>query len=185
MQFKNIFIGIPTRDGRVPISSFSNLFASLINLGYKPFILEGKGNFITGARNCIIELFAKYSITENRMLWLDDDIFISNTIPELMDIIKDADDKNINIVGLYRNSNLEIVQFNDKRRITDDDMKYADGNYINLTHSGMGFYYGYTPKDYKFVWNDKGEDVNFFIDNNIKLLLDKRLKLMHQKLMFV
>ena len=131
-----------------------------------------------------------------RVLFVDSDLWLQNTAEEFSKIIKEADEKNINICGLYRKGNGEYaMQKTDGKSITDEDLnkpEYIDGNYIELYNREpkiyplFGFTYSTLPReDYDWKWNGyAGEDMFLYLQNedmwkNTKL--DKRIKLLHYK----
>ena len=54
-------------------------------------------------------------------------------------------------------------------------------NYAPVEYSGLGFYYGDLPLNYKFHSDDMGEDFYFFKENHLELRLAKNIKLLHVK----
>lgn len=120
------------------------------------------------------------------MLWLDSDIMIMNEPDQLAAILKDADKKDINILGLYNLTDGRTSATGIDGKNTIEPTVGDNPTYIPALFGGLGFYYGRTPLDYMFHEEfGAGEDYNFFIENKIKTYVDTRLRLKHNKNLFI
>jgi hypothetical protein len=142
-----------------------------------------------------------------RALCIDDDILIDEPIGRVSEIIRKADELGANIVANYRIpwkgqyivNAIGIADGNGNPHFATNEQLAALKNFDRLpagSHSGLGFYYGDVPLDYKYhydhateeqIANAKSfsemphaEDVNFYYDNKI-LLSYVDIRLRHEK----
>jgi hypothetical protein len=120
---------------------------------------------------------------EIRGLWYDDDIIIESPPNYVVDTFMQAEAQKLNIIGNYvlpwqKGTLINSIGIPDKDgipRFATDDQLNALKNLDPLppgSVGGLGWYYGRIPLDYVFHWdsNDStGDDVNFYIENQIKL----------------
>jgi hypothetical protein len=177
------YIAIPTPNLTTNGLSLMRAIYTALFLGREPSVTFSDSSTICTARTSCVETIKKISGHEvERVLWLDSDIMIMNEPSELKQVIEEADKNKYNISGFYnlRDKRGSITGL-DKQNI--DKEKFNSLNqYDKLLFSGLGFYYGDTPLNYQFKESfNRGEDYNFFIDNNIELRIDKRLVLGHVK----
>lgn len=181
------FIAIPTPTlATNGVSLMKAIYAALF-LGKEPSVTFSDSSTICAARTACLQNIRKLTDKKSeRILWLDSDIIIMNEPNELRDILKEADDKDYNICGFYnlRDKRGSINDFGFKN-IDSDAFKKME-QYSKVMFAGLGFYYGYTPIDYQFHESfNRGEDFNFYTENNITLRIDKRLVLGHVKAIII
>lgn len=188
MSKEQFYIGIPTKNLSANVPTIVKvIFASFI-MGKSPSMTVSDSSTVCMARSSICnEIKLKSSNSDlERVLWLDSDIFIDNSPEELATIFLEADKHRRNIVGFYNladkrgsmtafdDTNIDFAKFRELEQFT--SVKFA----------GLGFYYGDTPLNYRFHESyNAGEDFNFFIDNKIEIVVDKRIILHHNKNMFI
>ena len=103
-----LIVGIPTRDEYVVGRTLSSLFDAALLMDKKPEVVYGVGTNICGGRDLILKLIKdKISLNACRMLWLDSDIWIRTPPEELAKYLREADEKNYNIVAPYRRADMK------------------------------------------------------------------------------
>jgi hypothetical protein len=180
-------IGIPTRDeymlGRT-LLAISSTAAELHRQAYFDF---GFGSNICTGRDSILKVAKDVMGGDSgRILWLDSDVMISTPPNELARYLKEAEEKGYNIASPYRRTD----QYSSIGKAEGGLLKWDDlgklEQYDKISWAGLGFYYGYTPFNYKFYMSgDVSEDYHFFMDNKIELRVDKRITLYHSKRVYV
>jgi hypothetical protein len=184
-DINNAFIVlIPSTDGKLDISTMINLYDIAFGLDKKPMFVQSQVTSLLFARTEIFSVIKKMSGKDKvRGLMLDSDIIIPiNQVKKITEEIIKADKENYNFVLPYPTSNgssiydlkgEKIIQIDDISEFMKMDKAYA---------SGLGFYYGDLPLDYKFrTDNNMGEDINFFIDNSISPKVIKEIEILHYK----
>jgi len=181
----------------VPYTLMTIMYSALLLHKNFRFIMSNSAHLPKARLEGIKTIRDMYNIKPNtRVLFVDSDLLLQNSPEEFSQIIKEADEKNINICGLYRKGNGEYaMQKTNGKSITDEDLnkpEYIDGNYVELYNREpkiyplFGFTYTTLPReDYDWKWNGyAGEDMFLYLQNedmwkNTKL--DKRIKLLHYK----
>ena len=198
---KNFYVGVVKNTPYMPdLTMVTMMYASSV-LGKIFNYITVTGSALTIARKRLLESLHNKMIEQGDdprntyVLFIDSDIIINNTPQELAEILKDAEEKEINIAGLYKKQNGEsvIIQVgsNDLAPIL-LDTKSEDWNkyekYIptyKKWYYPLGFYYGkYIDFNYIFKMDLKGEDIYFVEDNDYmwsKTYIDKRINLGHNK----
>ncbi|MEM3225729.1 MAG: hypothetical protein QXS44_01570 [Saccharolobus sp.] len=184
---------IPSPDGKMDISTIINLYDIAYGLDVKPLFLQASVSGLLYARNSLFDILKNYykKITGEdkkivRGLMIDSDIVIpSSSCVKITEAIKEANLNRYSFVIPYNNlmgTSIFIKEDNKLKNVVDPkELKTIDKCYA----SGLGFYYGDLPLDYRFNFNNnQGEDINFFIDNkieprviNIPILHNKLVKL--------
>lgn len=160
------------------VNIISNAILSLNKQGVIKMI-GGKGYF-TAIRNLTFSTLKKeLGINKVRGIMLDSDVILECDYKTLADVMKEADEKNINFVIPYKNGNSSYSLWHkDMNPYTQDEYnKLKDGDKIE--YSGLGFYYGDIPLDYIFHSDVKGEDHYFFEDNKLDVRVIKSIKTVH------
>ena len=182
----NLRIGIPSRNLSGNLVSFTKVFFASLLLDRIPQPTFSDSSTICMARTSILKSIRDIEKkSEIRMLWLDSDIMIMNEPDQLAAILKDADKKDINILGLYNltDGRTSATGSDGRTIITSDDESPL---YIPAKYGGLGFYYGRTPLEYAFHEEfGAGEDYNFFVENEINVHVDTRVQLKHNKNLFI
>ena len=188
MPKEQFYIGIPTRNLSANIPSIVKVMFASFLMDKMPSVTVSDSSTVCMARSSICHEIKIKATNKNveRVLWLDSDIFIDNTPEELATVFMEADKQHKNIVGFYNladkrgsmtafdDTNIDFAKFRELEQFT--SVKFA----------GLGFYYGDTPLNYRFHESyNAGEDFNFFIDNKIEIVVDKRIILHHNKNMFI
>jgi hypothetical protein len=189
MSKELLIVGIPTRDEYVVGRTLSSLFDAALLMDKKPEFVYGVGTNICGGRDLILKMIKeRIDFDSCRMLWLDSDIWIRTPPEELAKYLREADEKNYNIVAPYRRADMKGALSSIGHT---DGVLYWDAlatldQYAKVPWAGLGFYYGITPLNYKFYMSGEfSEDYHFFYDNKIELRVDKRIELSHYKTVFI
>jgi hypothetical protein len=179
----NVYFLIPSRENRAPpISIFNTVIALIYNKWLPQFKSVNQSSVIQETRTQLL-----LGIEGRKVLMLDDDIVIHNSVEELINIFHEADIHGYNIIGNYYDAQGHTVlctagdEPQKIKRLNNEDLKNV--KQYDIMFGGLGFYYGKTPnKPYKFTFdNGLGEDLNFFMENKLEPRIDLRLKLGHQK----
>ena len=207
LQLSDFFIIlIPTRSNKMDINTMFMLSAIADGLGKMPLVSTDDSPMIDRTRTRVLRKLRdkldavgiKYGKTV-RALWMDDDISLYDSIEHIVEVIKTADQRGINLLANYHNvwtggttmNTIGVPDANGDIRFSTNLQlaKYKDYDPLpEGTVGGMGWVYGDVPVDYVFHFGnvgqpdkeDKGEDVNYFTDNNIPLcFVDLNLK--HEK----
>lgn len=176
---------IPSPDNKMDISTIINLYDICYGLNKKPMFIQSSISGLVFARQEMFRLLKNITKKDRiRGLMIDSDIIIPSKITKaIVEKIYESDKEQYNFVIPYLTSvGLSIyVKKEDKIEIMDiDSFKVAEKCYT----SGLGFYYGDLPLDYKFNYcNGKGEDINFFIENRIEPNIMHGAEILHNKTM--
>jgi hypothetical protein len=197
---------IPTGSGNGDINTMFRLsiLHDLLGKWFFPSTATNRG--IPAARTNVVEKLKKTlderGIKHNgtiRGMFFDDDIIIDPEydMGKLADAIKKADENGWNLVANYHveytkeipttpvmmhtQEGTDLFKFYTQAEV--DALK--DFDELHNTTSGLGFYYGDIPLDYKFWYADqKAEDGNFFKENKIKLRYIN-VPLFHKKMQYI
>lgn len=165
------------------VESISKLDAVVMSMGIVPTWVVVTSGFFTHARTQVIETIYKFDDYDGvrRGLLLDNDIVIKTPADELRNIILDVENKHLNIVGMYHNTNNHVLVFKNGVSLTHDEYEKLP-QHDHVEYAGLGFYFGDLPRGYKFHMDaDNGEDKYFFLENELDVRIEKRLKLAHSK----
>jgi hypothetical protein len=199
------FIVVPTAGGKADIQTLWQLstIPTFLNKRLFPITVYNKGiaasrtAAFSTAKNTLDKMGVKQGGKIRALLW-DDDLILPRNIDlnVIIEAFKKADENNWNLIANYRvehsakeNGVTNVMmkkKKNDQYRFyTDDELsKLKTFDELPDTVSGLGFYYGYINLEYKFHYDDRPEDINFFRDNKIPLrYLD--LRLYHEKKMYI
>lgn len=192
MAEKNkIWIAQVSQDAFGLVPQTLNLQNELANYGYEVHYVMVSGAHLTLARMQSVQLCYKQRFTampeaglekqKMKILFFDTDMYILNDPGEIAKIIKEADEKDLNICGNYKkgDNNWILDENIYKEEIINDNYIYIDPFKYAVP---FGFLYCYIPYSYIFKMTNVGEDIYFTRENpEIKIYLDKRIKLGHLK----
>jgi hypothetical protein len=182
---------LTTRDRRINVSTYSTLEAACKVAGKNQMAWNiCSSNWIAFCRKRVLDCAYEQAgfPTMLRGLIIDDDIVILNNPKELGDIIKAADEQNLNITANYQGAMGQNLIFNKQtgKRFTNKELadlaEREDFYDLEGTEVGtMGFYYGDLPRYY--IWHQDSntdEGTNFFRDNKqLNVKLAAKIKLSH------
>ena len=183
-DLNNLFsVLVPSPDGKMDVSTIINLYDVSFGLNKKPMFVQSMATGLLFARTEIFSILN--NITQKIMirgLMIDSDIVIPmSSVIDITKRIKQADNENFSFVIPYPIPNGASVYVKEKtiRQVNTieelDKMKVCDA-------SGLGFYYGDLPLTYRFRNDNKmGEDINFFLDNDIKPKVFSDIEILHNK----
>lgn len=181
------YVGIPTKNMQSIAPSLVKVIYTSFVMQKEPSITFSDSSTVCMARSSILrEIGEKSKRRYVRMLWLDSDIFIDNEPQDLAQILLEADENDMNIVGFYNLADSRgSITGMDKSNI--DKNKFRDiQQHERLSFAGLGFYYGIADTSYRFHEEiNAGEDYFFFMDNNIDVRIEKRIILHHAKYLFI
>jgi len=180
----DLHICVPTSNGAGILKSAITLMLTGMILDRNPvFSISMCSNRAPSRNECINKAYSTIpdNIHDERMLWLDSDITIVNDAASLAEIIKYADERNINIVGNYIRADDQnvLMHTSTNQCFSDKEIAALPDYWQGAFHAGLGFYYGVTPRGYKFHEDSTTDDVYFFFENEIKVTLCKALILDH------
>jgi hypothetical protein len=177
-----LHIAIPTRDFRAGIASIIRLVE--VGIGLNPRMEKPLdwnvtlGGFVVQTRTKLLEdLKRKYPDKKDIwLLWLDDDIIIDDATERIVHLIQQAEAYGLSFVSNVRTlmptkdgSTKGNIFKNDHEVYSNSELNLAGDFELKVHQAGLALAYIKTPLDYKFRWDDKGEDVNFFRDNADKI----------------
>lgn len=186
----NLFVGIPTNDGRAMISSCIELFSLSRVIGKPIQLMIGEAGNIPRARNTVMDEIRKILNKNNGTawtLWIDSDILLpSNSHHLIANAIQWSGQTGKAWVANYKMANHKNVLI--KNRDLYQPIHYTDeelATFAPYSEVGMsGFGLAYLPMDlsYTFHADRWGEDVHFFIDHpDLKIYFAKDILIHHKK----
>jgi hypothetical protein len=170
--------------------------AQLLGRNYRAIDISGNG----GIPQLRTELFKtarrELGVNTVRGLMFDSDIYF-NQPDVLADYIMAADASGFDLAADYPHLREQVTSCMELEHTTYYREKkpglagtlvpYSDEEYdalpdlAEVSDAGLGFFYGTLPLDYRFHAAANGEDINFFLDNEIHPHLMKKLRLGHLK----
>lgn len=175
---------IPTPDFSCNFFTMLTLFqvGMKTNNEYSFDFLVSKSNNPVPSRQLLFEQLKMRSGQKVlRGFFIDSDSMISpepKIVDKLINAMKRADREHFSFVVPYRVVKNEDVSYtavfsNEGKLMSVEDVKQLF-DFDKILSSGLGFYYGDLPLDYKFRFgDDRGEDWWFFKENNIDLRILK------------
>ena len=153
------------------IATLYNVFYAM---GKNPIYLQASGAGYATVRTASFRLVRECFKGKDlvRGVLLDDDIWLDNG-PEVLEIIKKADENHWNVVIPYMlaDKSMSILEppnevHDQVKRLSVEEVANLD-EYQEIWAAGLGFYYGDIPLTYEFHEGNPymGEDLNFFNDN--------------------
>jgi hypothetical protein len=188
-----INVGIPTRDSRAVIQSISTIIETALFLKRDIKWRVSQSGFIILGRNDILKQVKTEfpEKTHDWILWLDDDIIITEDYRRLSYLITEAEKRNLSWgtnVKIFVNTkpgeqavSNYIQPPGGGKSYSEEELFGAKDFELKVARSGLALGYIYTPLDYKFHWTEAGEDINFFLENKEIDLRYCRLRNLHQK----
>jgi hypothetical protein len=190
----------PTRDNTMDDQLTLNCI-SIAQMLKKEYIrVTATASTIHAARSEAFRLLKKsikeqlgYDVSNVRGMLVDSDIrWDGSENSRIVEEMKKADEGKYNFVLPYRIRDevsilSKTVNTNPQAYHRIPIMQYLTEweNYKDADVAGLGFYYGDLPLDYVFHFTDYGEDMNFFLDNNIKPKVVNSINIFHVKKMLL
>lgn len=197
------FLLVPSGSGKADIDMMFKLFSLAAGQQKILYPITCRGKAISPGRTTLFselkhfldEMGYKHKGKARVLLWDDDLLLDPRVTPtEMISMLKEADKRNINLIASYKvehptgwkNVLMKPMKGGGHDFYTDEELKQLK-RFDELpqgTACGMGFYYGWIDLDYQFHYDERAEDVNFFLDHGMTLHYAD-LPLLHEKKVLV
>ena len=188
--YRMIPVLIPTSNGMAIPDTIVQVHTALMVLGYDMMmrVTDAGGGVFAGRTKSLMDTIPRCNelnieVREKnryRVLWIDSDIKTEIDAAKIAEILKEADDRKLNVFGEYARADGESA-------FTRDDWNVPDAMpapyYKRMASGGLGFAYVFSPLNYPFKFEGTlGEDADY--ENRVlerPLYIDTRIILGHLK----
>lgn len=186
---KELYVGIPTHDGRAIINSMFEIVAVGLRLERRVRVWIGEAGNIPRARNTVLDQARQYaSESPAWILWIDSDIIIPpGGHHAIAEAIQWSESSGTGWVANYKMSDGQNVLMKERRLYGSPHYSQQEieqlPDWAEIGMSGLGLAFLPVALDYEFHADRAGEDTHYFLDySDLQVRFAKKIKIHHRKM---